>query len=70
MDVLEACRGEMQFRRLSPRTRDTYLLFIRHFLKKYPDSRRISKKDLRLFLERYKNSPGNTINVVHALYGS
>ncbi len=66
MDVLEACREEMEFRRLSPKTRVTYLLFIRHFLKRHPDPKKISKKDIRLFLERYKNSPGNTINVVHA----
>ncbi|HIH55600.1 tyrosine-type recombinase/integrase [Candidatus Woesearchaeota archaeon] len=66
MDVLEACKEEMQFRRLSSKTRDTYLPFIRHFLEKHPDPKRISKKDIRLFLEKYKYSPGNTINVVHA----
>lgn len=54
----------MEFRRLSPKTRDTYLLFIRHFLKRHHDPKKISKKDM--FLEKYKNSPGNTMNVVHA----
>lgn len=66
MDILEKCRNEMQFRGLSPKTIDKYLLFIRHFLERHPDSKRISKKDVRLFLEKYKNSPGNTMNVAHA----
>jgi len=65
MDIIEAMRKEMERRKLSKRTIETYLIYVGKFLdwcNKEP--KKISKKDCRLFLERYIDNPGNTINVV------
>ena len=66
MDVLEAMKKEMFRRRLSLRTIDTYLLYVRKFLKECKkDPKQFSKKDCREFLERYmeKDISANTLNV-------
>lgn len=66
MDVLEAMKKEMFRRKLSPRTMQTYLLYVRKFLKfcnKRPGE--FSKKDCRLFLEKFMDQgvSGSSLNV-------
>ncbi len=66
MDVLEAVKREMFRRKLSLRTMETYLFYIRKFLvfcKK--DPRQFSKKDCREFLDRFveRDAAGSTLNV-------
>lgn len=62
--VLKNCRR----RRLSPRTAKTYVYCIKRFLKWCgKDLSKISKKDVRLFLEYLseKGKSGNTLNTYH-----
>ncbi|MBI5872232.1 phage integrase N-terminal SAM-like domain-containing protein [archaeon] len=66
MDILEAMKKEMFRRKLSHRTMEAYLFYVRKFLmfcRKEP--RRFSKKDCREFLEQYmgKDVAGRTLNV-------
>ncbi|MBC8501066.1 MAG: tyrosine-type recombinase/integrase [DPANN group archaeon] len=66
MDILEAMKKEMFRRKLSHCTIITYLFYVRKFLLFCPkDPRRFSKKDCRLFLERFmdKGVSGSSINV-------
>ncbi|MFH1174175.1 MAG: tyrosine-type recombinase/integrase [archaeon] len=64
MDVLDAMKKEMLRRRLSPRTIETYLFYVRKFLafcKKEP--KHFSRADCLAFLDRYAEKTGNTMNV-------
>jgi site-specific recombinase XerD len=66
MDILEEARKEMERRRLSPRTIETYLFHINKFsswCSKEP--RYYSKKDVKAFLDLYasRKKSGNSINV-------
>lgn len=66
MDVLDAMKKEMFRRKLSPRTMQTYLFYVRKFLKYCNKSpKEFSKKDCRLFLERFmdKGVSGSSLNV-------
>lgn len=68
IDVEKSVRKECWRRRLSPQTTKTYLYCINRFLsytKKTVD--KISKKDVRLFLEYLsdQNLAGNTMNTYH-----
>ncbi len=68
INVNESIRKEGYRRRLSPRTIETYQKCVEVFLKKTNKSLdKISKKDVRLFLEHLseKNLAGNTMNVYH-----
>jgi len=65
VDILLSMRKEMERRKLSKRTIETYLLYVGKFLKQCDkEPKKISKKDCRLFLEKYTDKSGNTINVV------
>jgi len=67
MDVLEAMKKEMFRRKLSHRTIIIYLFYVRKFLLFCPKNpRRFSKKDCRLFLEKFmdKGVSGSSLNVV------
>lgn len=66
MDILEAMKKEMFRRKLSYRTMETYLFYVRKFLlfcKKEP--KQFSKKDCREFLQKYmeRKVAGSTLNV-------
>ena len=68
VDIEKSVRKECKRRRLSPQTIRTYLYCINKFLdytKKTID--RISKKDVRLFLEHLseRNLSGNSLNTYH-----
>lgn len=68
INIEESVRKECKRQRLSPRTAKTYLYCINRFLdwtKK--DLGKISKKDVRIFLEKLseENKSGNTMNVYH-----
>lgn len=68
VDIEKSVRKECLRRRLSPRTAKTYLYCINRFLnhtRKTID--KISKKDVRLFLESLseKDKAGSTMNVYH-----
>lgn len=68
INVNESIRKEGYRRRLSPRTIETYQKCVEVFLRKTNKSLdKISKKDVRLFLEHLseKNLAGNTMNVYH-----
>lgn len=67
MDVLELMKREMFRRKLSPKTMETYLFYVRKFLlfcKKEP--KQFSKKDCKEFVEKFmeKNVAGSSLNVV------
>ena len=68
VDVEKAVRKECRRRKMSPRTAETYVYCINRFLKWCrKDLGKISKKDVRLFLE-YMNKrgrTGNTMNTYH-----
>jgi len=66
MDILEVMKKEMFRRKLSPRTMQAYLFYIRKFLKFCKkETKKFSKKDCKEFLEEYmeKGVAGNTLNV-------
>jgi integrase/recombinase XerD len=68
IDVDNAIRKECWRRRFSPRTAKTYLYCVNRFLKfARKDLGKISKKDVRLFLEKLsdKGLSGNTLNTYH-----
>ncbi len=68
VDVNEAVKKECRRRRYSDKTIKTYLYCINRFLKWCKkDLGKISKKDVRLFLEMLseKEKAGNTMNVYH-----
>lgn len=66
MDVLEAMKKEMLRRKLSHKTIMSYIFYVKKFLNCcHKEPKEFSKKDVREFLERYLDRPGNTINVVH-----
>ncbi|MBI2547233.1 MAG: tyrosine-type recombinase/integrase [Candidatus Aenigmarchaeota archaeon] len=68
VDIEEAVRRECRRRRYSERTIKTYIYCINRFLKfAKKDINRISKKDVRLYLESLseKGMAGNTMNVDH-----
>ncbi len=68
VDIEAAVRRECKRRRYSERTIKTYIYCINRFLKfAGKDINRISKKDVRLFLESLsdKELAGNTMNVYH-----
>ena len=69
VDIEKAVARECKRRRYSDRTIKTYLYCIRRFLKscKGKELGKISKKDVRLFLEGLseKGRAGNTMNVYH-----
>ncbi len=68
INITEAIRKKGYRRRLSPRTIETYQKCIDIFLRKTKKSLdKISKKDVRLFLEHLseKNLAGSTMNVYH-----
>lgn len=68
INVNESIRKEGYRRRLSPRTIETYQKCVEIFLRKTNKSLdKISKKDVRLFLEYLseKNLAGSTMNVYH-----
>mgnify|MGYP005627257631 CR=1 FL=1 len=68
IDVNEAIRKECSRRRLSPRTIKTYQHCVARFLRKTNKSvDKLSKKDVRLFLEDLDNRgrAGKTLNVYH-----
>ena len=66
MDILEAIEKEGKRRRYSSKTIKTYQNCIKIFFRKYKkEPKKITKKDIREFLEKLaeKNRSGNTINV-------
>ncbi len=68
LDVNNAIRKECSRRRLSPRTIKTYQQCVERFLRKTNKSiDKLSKKDVRLFLEDLDNKgrAGKTLNVYH-----
>ena len=68
VDINEAIRKECSRRRLSPRTIKTYQQCVERFLRKTNKSiDKLSKKDVRLFLEDLDNKgrAGKTLNVYH-----
>jgi len=68
VDVEKAVRKVCKRRRLSPRTAETYIYCINRFLKWCKkDLGKISKKDIRLFLEYLsdKGRSGNTMNTYY-----
>ena len=68
VDIEQAIKRECKRRRYSDRTANTYLYCIRRFLKFANKSLdKISKKDVRLFLEHLseKEMAGNTMNTYH-----
>jgi site-specific recombinase XerD len=68
LDVKEAIRKECSRRRLSPRTIHTYQQCVERFLRKTNKPiGKLSKKDVRLFLEGLdkKGRAGKTLNVYH-----
>ncbi|SRR3989344_8487202 len=68
IDIEKAVIKECNRRRYSPRTAKAYLFWISKFLKFCKkDASRISKKDVRLFLESMseKDKAGSTMNVAH-----
>lgn len=68
IDIEKAVTNKCKRRRLSPRTAKTYIYGINKFLK-YCNKElgKISKKDVRLFLEKLanENKAGNTLNTYH-----
>ena len=69
IDILYNMKREMLRRKLSPRTINTYLQYVRMFLlaNKDKDIREFSKKDVREFLYKMeeKDVSGSTLNVAH-----
>lgn len=69
MDVLYNMKREMLRRKLSPRTVNTYLFWVKKFLmvNKDKEIREFSKKDVREFLYKLeeRDVSGSTLNVVH-----
>ncbi|MFQ5531749.1 MAG: site-specific tyrosine recombinase/integron integrase [Candidatus Nanoarchaeia archaeon] len=68
IDMEKSVKKECKRRRLSPRTFKTYLYCINRFLKfTKKDLGKISKKDVRLFLEYLsdREMSGNTMNTYH-----
>lgn len=68
IDMEKSVKKECKRRRLSPRTFKTYLYCINRFLKfTKKDLGKISKKDVRLFLEYLSDGKmsGNTMNTYH-----
>ena len=68
VDVEKAVRKECRRRKMSPRTAETYVYCINRFLKWCrKDLGKISKKDVRLFLEYMdkRGRTGNTMNTYH-----
>lgn len=64
MDVLELLRKEMLRRNYSNRTIKTYLDCVKQFLKKYcGEIRKISKSDVKNYLENLSDKSGSTKNV-------
>lgn len=66
MDELEKFRKEAEFRRLSPRTIETYISCLKKFFDYYKkDYRKVTKKDVREFLEELqrRNASGSTIHI-------
>ena len=68
IDIDEAIRKDGLRRRCSPKTIKTYQTCVKQFLNKTQKTiDKISKKDVRLFLEGLseKGYAGNTLNVYH-----
>lgn len=68
VDINEAVKKECKRRRYSDRTVETYIYCINRFLKfSHKSLDKISKKDVRLFLEKLseKGRAGNTMNTYH-----
>ena len=68
IDIEEKIKRECKRRRLSPKTIQTYLFWITNFLNwSKKNIQYISKKDVRLFLEKLseENKSGSTMNVAH-----
>ncbi len=64
MDSVELVKREMRRRNYSHKTIKAYVYCIRNFLKKYPHSvRRISKADVRHYLESLNGKSGSTKNL-------
>jgi site-specific recombinase XerD len=69
MDILYNMKREMLRRKLSPRTVNTYLQYVKQFLQENKDKqpKEFSKKDVRAFLYKLeeKEVSGSTLNVAH-----